>query len=102
MARDRDFTRSIFVMGLRKRSGIVVLDTDVIVGADVVASNDGTYEYTRGPEKLDIRHSTIPAGVGLVTGAPVAGIDTAFNRRQYSSADLATGQDHYRQWRSPG
>lgn len=77
--------------------GILVLDTDVIVGADVAGVKyDGTYEYNSRTEKLDISVTlTIPAGVGLVTGAPVAGIETQLSIVASIPADLAIKQDHY-------
>ncbi len=52
--------------------GMVILDTGIIVGADILGGTyDGEYAYNEKTGMLDGKiKMTIPAGVSLVTGAP--------------------------------
>jgi hypothetical protein len=54
--------------------GMVVLDTNLIVGADVTGVlYDGTYEYNARTDRLDVHIVvTVPPGVWLVQGVPSA------------------------------
>ncbi len=52
--------------------GIITLDTEVIVGADVAGGRyDGEYKYNPKTEMLDASITlTVPPGIPLVTGVP--------------------------------
>lgn len=68
--------------------GIIVLDTDLVVGVDATGVKyDGTYAFSPRSGKLEAHLKlTVPAGVALVSGAPAQPqewsfeIDAAFPR----------------------
>ena len=52
--------------------GIIILDTGVVIGADVGGVlYDGTYDFNHQTEMLDVNVTiTVPPGIPLVTGTP--------------------------------
>ncbi|HXV25225.1 MAG TPA: hypothetical protein VED46_13310 [Alphaproteobacteria bacterium] len=52
--------------------GVIVLDTNMVVGCDVGGVvYDGSYERNERTDQLDLKLTlTVPPGMGLVTGVP--------------------------------
>jgi hypothetical protein len=74
--------------------GMMVLDTDLVVGADAVGGTyDGSYRFNPSTNMLDLKvEVTIPAGVWLVTGIPAQSTPYKLNITASVPRDL--GKEH--------